>query len=507
MRYLEAALVVLIVVAGASAPGFSQKQSKHMTRDRQDGAFGRTAQSDSVIAFAITPPNGNAEIFTMNADGTGKTQLTDQPGRPYGPAYSPDATEIAFYNHLSASTWSIYVMNADGTDIRRLTNQPGVLDWSPDWSPDGSQIVFARSYSSPVWRSEIWAMEAGGGDLRRLGTLDAQGPDWSPDGTKIVCFNYVDGGGDIWVMDADGSNPVSLTSSNPSEDWWPKWSPDGARIAFQSKRNGNHEIYVMDADGGNPERLTDNAADDEDPNWSSDGSMIAFISMRDGHYEIYSMNADGSDQTRLTVTSGHAIDPDWEPANPSNVPVFLAGFSAVSAGSSVTMTWSVHDAAAAEEFRLTADMDGKRREVAITSTGPRSFKAVDDDPSLRAGGTVTYILYSRGSDNGWEIVREERVELAGPRSSVDRLEVYPNPFNPHTTISFKVNYLERVKIAIQDAAGRKVKTLVDIEYPAGDYRVFWDGRNASGREVSSGVYFLELVAGRRSESRKLVLVR
>jgi len=271
------------------------------------------------IAYAITPSDGNSELFLINADGSGKTQLTNQPGRPYGPAFSTDATKIAFYNHLSDQTWSLYLMNADGSNIQRLTNATNTLDWSPDWSPEGSKIVFARSYATPVWRSEIWLINPDGSNLHRLGNQDGQGPDWSPDGSKITYFNYVEGGGDIWIANADGSNPIKLTD-HPAEDWWPKLSPDGSKIAFQSKRYGNHEIYVMNSDGSNPTRLTNNSADDEDPNWSPDGTKIAFISMRDGHYEIYTMNADGSNQTRITTTNGHAIDPDWKPiANPTSV--------------------------------------------------------------------------------------------------------------------------------------------------------------------------------------------
>jgi Tol biopolymer transport system component len=283
------------------------------------GAVPTLSQTEiDVLAYAITEYSGGAQIYTINTDGTGQTRLTNEPGRLYGPAHSPDGTRIVFYNHLSNQTWSIYSMDADGSNIQRLTDQAGALDWCPDWSPDGSRIALTRSYSLPVWRSEVWVMNADGGDLRRAGSLDGQGPDWSPDGSKLAWFNYVDGGGEIWTMDNDGSDPVPLTAT-PGEDWWPKYSPDGNRIAFQSRRDGNFEIYVMNSDGSNPVRLTNNTADDEDPNWSPDGTQIAFISTRDGHYEIYVMDADGSDQTRVTTTAGQAIDPDWMPD--SGVPV------------------------------------------------------------------------------------------------------------------------------------------------------------------------------------------
>jgi hypothetical protein len=101
---------------------------------------------------------------------------------------------------------------------------------------------------------------------------------------------------------------------------FPAWSPDGSRIAFMSTRDGNREIYVMNADGTQPQRLTVDDAGDDCPAWSPDGSLIAWDSDREGgaeHWEIYLMNADGSDQVRVTYTSAEAtaINPDWMPQN------------------------------------------------------------------------------------------------------------------------------------------------------------------------------------------------
>jgi Tol biopolymer transport system component len=248
----------------------------------------------------------------MNADGSGDKVISNQSGRPLGPSWSPDASKIAYYNHISDQKWSLYFMNADGSNPHQLSDDENTLDWCASWSQDGNQILFTRSFISPTWSSEIMVMNSDGTNIQRIGNVDGQGADWSPDGTKIVYYNYVDGGGDIWVMNVDGTNVTKLTNHS-AEDWWPQWSPDGSRIAFQSKRDGNFEIYLMNADGSNLVRLTNNTADDEEPKWSPDGTKIAFSSLRDGHYEIYVMNADGSDQRRLTNVIGQAINPDWKP--------------------------------------------------------------------------------------------------------------------------------------------------------------------------------------------------
>jgi TolB protein len=265
-----------------------------------------------IIAYSVTYRNSTNQIFLINADGSGNKPIGRPSGRPLSPVWSPDARRIAYYNHLSDQMWALFVMDADGGNSRQLTNGQNTLDWSPSWSPDGKQILFSRSFTTPTWRSEIWILNPDGGHAKRIGNMDGQGADWSPDGTKILYFNYVDGGGDIWLMADDGTNVKRLTSHG-AEDWWPNWSADGRKIIFQSKRDGNFEIYSMNPDGSNLARLTNNNADDEEPRWSPDGSKIAFSSLRGDHYEIYVMNADGSDQKRITRVNGQAINPDWKP--------------------------------------------------------------------------------------------------------------------------------------------------------------------------------------------------
>jgi TolB protein len=113
---------------------------------------------------------------------------------------------------------------------------------------------------------------------------------------------------------------VVLLSSGPLQttarydDMWPAWSPDGRRIVFTSTRDGDPEVYVMNADGSEPRRLTTTAGRDAHPSWSPDGKTIAFQSPRiGGHTRIFLMNPDGSNQRPLTENTGFCGVPIFSP--------------------------------------------------------------------------------------------------------------------------------------------------------------------------------------------------
>lgn len=84
---------------------------------------------------------------------------------------------------------------------------------------------------------------------------------------------------------------------------------------------------------------------------------------------------------------------------------------------------------------------------------------------------------------------------------------YPNPFNPSTAIEFALPHKSEVKLTVYNLLGQAIVTLVNGELPAGNHSAVWNGHDAIGREVSSGVYFYKLTAGTFIETKKMVYLK
>jgi len=274
-----------------------------------------------------TGGSSRRDVFLINADGSGTTQLTANlvgDEATNCPDWSPDGNKIAFNGVGAGESQSlrqdIYVINSDGTGLINLTNDPGD-ETCPIWSPDGSKIAFFFWEPDPngAFFSDIYVMNPDGSSRVNLTPTTVPvadyGLEWSPDGRQILYT--VENSSAINFTNVDGSGERSVTTLSGRGVNSPKWSPDSKQIAFESCATFSCQLYLMTADGTSLKKLTNTqreVAREYPLGWSSDGTKIlfysdtAFISDR----AVWSMNADGTGRTRLLeFPSGNGVSFWW----------------------------------------------------------------------------------------------------------------------------------------------------------------------------------------------------
>ncbi len=267
---------------------------------------------DDRIAF-VGRYDGDWEIYTMWADGQEQERLSSNCWSEVQPRISPDGRWLVFASDAvgdfysrpddaacqqarNYNIWQIDLRNP--TQPEQLTNSPA-KEWQPAWSPNGKQVAFA---SDEAGNFDIYLMNADGTGRLQLTTDPDEDsrPAWRSD-TQIVFFSERTGQGDIYQMNAAGGEATPLVQ-NPDFDGSPTVSPNGQILIFASSRDTQStyatELYNLNLVSGELKRLTENDSQDTAPLWSSDGRSIFFTSDRNGE-SVWVMAADGSNPRSL----------------------------------------------------------------------------------------------------------------------------------------------------------------------------------------------------------------
>lgn len=325
-----------------------------------------TAQKPKTLAFIALQKRGSDVInslFTINANGLDRRELTPKIDASYTLVWSPNGQRLAF---VSGDT-DVYTVNADGSRITKVW--AGELCKAPNfkiaWFSNSKKLVFARScdgstsdvpgnqslylsdtsgiketklirnlaagghppkteissefYLSPdgqqvafVKDRSIYKMNADGSGLTKLtktpGEYTSGGSQlfWSPDRTKIAFFFGVYPKQQIYTINADGSNLKNLTN-NPQNQVYSVnlfWSPDSSRIAYYYNKLGDfggkqQDIYAIDVNRATARNLTQKPSNYDALSWSPDGKLLAFATGEFYNQKLYTINTDGSKLTQL----------------------------------------------------------------------------------------------------------------------------------------------------------------------------------------------------------------
>ena len=219
-------------------------------------------------------------------------------------------TRIAFISKKNSQA-DIYTINYDGSEMQNVTNHQSIVI-GPRWSPDGRYLAFT-SYKNG--RPEGYIRNLKNGIDKKVASFDGLNlcGSFSPDGNKLLLTLSKEGNEEIYVLEIDSMKLTRITH-NYSIDVSPTWSPDGKRIAFVSNRSGSPQIFVMDADGNNTKRITFEGNYNSSPSWSPRGGRIAYEGLIDGKFQIFSIDEEGNNLLQLTFDNARNEYPSWSPS-------------------------------------------------------------------------------------------------------------------------------------------------------------------------------------------------
>jgi Tol biopolymer transport system component len=373
----------------------------------ETGSPSWTSDGRSLVLSDRCTSGGSLGIVVFSMETGLKRCLTAPPvGEGQGdfhPALSPDQQTVAFIRFTTSEKTDIYTVPLAGGPARKLTPESTGI-WYLMWTPDGRAISF-DSYRAGLDR--IWRISAADGAIEpertypAIGTFSRDGarlayvepldfwrsssvlwradlstagekvlgmrkllqsspgdyaPQLSPDGREIVFESARSGKMEIWKCNADGSDPLKLTSLD-GDAGTPRWSPDGKWIAFDYSPYALSQIFVIDKDGRNLHSVTSGTYENVVPSWSSDGKAIYFASNRTGVFQTWRHDLASAREAQMTHHGGFAGFESYDGKT-----LYFSKFNAAG-------TWSV-PVAGGEEKRITnAPHVGYWGSFAVTKDG------------------------------------------------------------------------------------------------------------------------------------------
>ena len=279
--------------------------------------------------IAYSPGVHAHSLWVMSFDGSHRRQITHAGAHAdFDPDWSPDGKNIVFrtergrYDSNNTGAQGIFVVNTKTLRERQIQPRTGGL--FPAWAPNGKRIAFTGL--NPTCCGEVIVTSKPDGSDKRIVKLPTAAGEclaWSPDSTKLAfCGHQGDGNWAVWVMNADGSNPHQLTHPRAIEpagtggDSPSAWSPDGKQIIYWSWQPAGGELFVVNSDGSDAHQLTHWDGGDEATNWLPDGRIVFVHTAPNALLgRWYIMNGDGAHVESLPqlnrVKAGNPIDWFW----------------------------------------------------------------------------------------------------------------------------------------------------------------------------------------------------
>ena len=257
------------------------------------------------ITFSYAAPFHYQSASIITAESTYLTYLpiVDLPPIPGRIAYTASVAP-------SSDTRQVFVMNTDGTGVTQLTfpfpqSWINNNNWVTSWSPDGNYLLFQSDRGHNPFVDDIYKMRTDGSEVTQLTkTSAADGAIWSPDGQTIAYFQSIDAVEQIFTMHPDGSGQTQITH-NPGAPYVHyqsmSWAPDSKRLIVGIHQPYPDHLDILNIEDGKTQPFPVAAECPNNPSWSPDGALILFVAGCGGPTGggIYSIHSDGTGLTRI----------------------------------------------------------------------------------------------------------------------------------------------------------------------------------------------------------------
>ena len=261
------------------------------------------------IAFLRREASEENVLMIANADGSGERKITTyHPDDGIGfPKWSPDGHRIAYavLNYPSNKMTVVEAQVADGSR-KPLTSQKWLRIFGLGWLADGSGLLMLAGRDTFV--CQIWHLPYRAGEAHQLTNdlNDYVGISLAADANTLAVIR-MEKQASIWIASNNDTSQARPVTSGLKADDQVAITPDGSKIVYRSNASGASDIWIVNADGSNPKQLTADAGINVGPVVSPDGHHILFLSDRSGIPHIWKMNIEGGDQKQLTYGNGEEL--------------------------------------------------------------------------------------------------------------------------------------------------------------------------------------------------------